>query len=151
MSIQLRLDAAALAALFPEGSQARVDLQQAVVAEFAKKYIKPSAAGLQAMVDKARAEAVAEVMKELGLSRGAYSSNPVKLSDGVKYEIDQAARAAVREHSRERIEDYAKNAAATTAHDAKVLVSRLVDEEIRASIRAKVQEASNAVLGVTKA
>lgn len=151
MSIQLRLDAAALATLFPEGSQARVDLQQAVVAEFAKKHIKPSAAGLQAMVDKARVEAVAEVMKELGLTRGAYSSNPVKLSDGVKYEIDQAARSAVREHSRERIEDYAKSAAATIAHDAKVLVSRLVDDEIRASIRAKVQEASNAVLGVTKA
>lgn len=40
MSIQIRLDAGALNALFPEGSQARVDLQACVIAEFTKKMFR---------------------------------------------------------------------------------------------------------------
>lgn len=39
MSIQLKLDAAALAALFPEGSQVRLELQQAVINETVRKIV----------------------------------------------------------------------------------------------------------------
>ncbi len=38
--IQLRLDAGAIAALFPEGSEARVKLQHAVIQEFCRHNIK---------------------------------------------------------------------------------------------------------------
>jgi hypothetical protein len=40
--ILLRINAQALEALFPEGSQARVDIQASVIDEFTRKYIKPS-------------------------------------------------------------------------------------------------------------
>lgn len=65
MSIQIRLDAGALNALFPEGSQARVDLQACVIAEFTKKLFR------QYMPDEAVKTIEAEA-KKLGeeLTRG---------------------------------------------------------------------------------
>lgn len=42
MSMSIKLDAAALAALFPEGTEARVELQRAVLAEFCRQHIKAS-------------------------------------------------------------------------------------------------------------
>lgn len=68
MTIQLRLDTTALAALFPEGSEARLDLQRAVVNQFITQYIKPTMIrdDVMRMVTAARSEAVAQVTKELG-------------------------------------------------------------------------------------
>lgn len=42
MSVELKLDRSALEALFPEGTEARVKLQQAVIQNFAQSYIKGS-------------------------------------------------------------------------------------------------------------
>ena len=63
MTIQLRLDSAAIEKLFPEGSTARVDLQQAVIAEFVRKTVKPYALGsdIELRISRARSEAIREV------------------------------------------------------------------------------------------
>ena len=55
MTNVLRLDAGAIAALFPEGSEMKLELQNAVIAEFAKKNFYSRASipdGVEAMVTK---------------------------------------------------------------------------------------------------
>lgn len=85
MSIQLRLDVPALQALFPEGSEARLDLQRAVVSQFITQYLKPSMIrdDVMRMVTAARAEAVAQVMREMG----AQSTWGAGISDSFKLQL----------------------------------------------------------------
>ena len=56
--VKLQLNAEALAALFPEGSQARLELQNAVVAEFVRKQLKEKVFGSDVFttIDRVRAE-----------------------------------------------------------------------------------------------
>jgi len=55
MSITLKLDTAALLTLFPEGSQAHLDLQQCVIQQLINRRFRPSDA-LQLGIDKATSE-----------------------------------------------------------------------------------------------
>ena len=59
MTVVIKLDAGALAALFPEGSEARTNLTHAVVVDFARKCIKKDFEGpaFRALQDVASAEA----------------------------------------------------------------------------------------------
>mgnify|MGYP003542794378 CR=1 FL=1 len=62
MSIQLKLDTNALMTLFPEGSEARLELQQAVLNEAAKRSLKGIT---QQELVKAISPAVTKIKKEL--------------------------------------------------------------------------------------
>jgi hypothetical protein len=103
MSIQLRLDASALAALFPEGTEARVELQRAVIAEFAKQHIKPSMVtyNVQAIVDAAKKTAVADALRDLKLSTG-FGSN-FELSTQFKRQVHERAAESVNALVRDQV------------------------------------------------
>jgi len=96
MSIQLRLDAQALAALFPEGSEARVELQRAVITEFAKQHIKPSMVthNVESLVNAAKSAAVADALRDLGMGTG-YPGSKFELSHQFKRRILEQAADAV--------------------------------------------------------
>jgi hypothetical protein len=112
MSIQLRLDAPALAALFPEGSTARVDLQNAVMAQFINHYLKPNIVTAEVLkqVEAAKSVAVSEVMRALSIRNW---SN-VELTEDFKRQIRKTANDQVeqliRTVAQDRAEEYALRA-----------------------------------------
>ena len=68
MSIQLKLDTNAVESLFPEGSEVRVQLQNAVIAEMTKRLydkamkeaVNEALSGLRAVIDEKAKEVIQE-------------------------------------------------------------------------------------------
>lgn len=137
MSIQLRLDAPALAALFPEGSQARLDLQQAVVAEFVGRHLKPRmvAAEVMSVIEKARRDAVQEILSELHVT----SAWTPKLSEKFLATLREEARAAVTVKMGEMIIDAVEEKASYVAHNANAAVTRISDKVMRDMLSEKLK------------
>lgn len=151
--ILLRLDPRALAALFPEGTQARADLQQAVIAEFVRKNLRPDALGgdVRDQIERARADALSavngakyevasKVIQELGAVRGAWGKLEIK--GDMKDAVAEAARQAVRDEISKavalHVEAATEKLRSTVAHDAQAAINRLIDSEIRAAVKARV-------------
>lgn len=122
MTMQLRLDADALAKLFPEGSQARVELQNAVVAEFIKKHVsdKLVADDVQRLIKSAKSEAVTEVMRELGVHS---QWGNVVLSDTFKNKLKEQVREQVTSH----IHQSATDAAMTLREDLGPMIEKRIE------------------------
>ena len=152
--IKIQLNADALAALFPEGSGARIELQNAVVAEFTKKHLRESAFGpaVKERVERARADALAAVssaknevftqtVQQLGADTHGWGG--VRLSTDLVRRVSDEAHKQVNEQIlssvAERVKAAAGGLSTTIAHDVRVAVNSLVDAEIRAAVRAKVQ------------
>lgn len=151
--ILLRLDASALNALFPEGTQARAELQQSVVAEFIRKNIKPNAMGedTREQIERARGDALRaiktakdemsnKVLADQGVTKDHWGR--VELKNEAKQIINEAARQAVRDEIgkaiTEQIEAQAQTLRGKITSDAQAAVNRLVDSEIRAAVKARV-------------
>ncbi len=69
--ISIKLDAAAMTALFPEGSEGRIELQQAVLNEIVHKLVDRSVGQMRAQIDAAvktefQARLAVEGIKHLG-------------------------------------------------------------------------------------
>lgn len=145
--IKLQLNADALAALFPEGSQARVELQNAVVAEFVRKHIKIAAlgSGIQLQIEKAKKEAIEVALGEFGLKKDTWGA--MKLTSVAQGSIADATRAAVRQEVTDQIAVAVNLAKSTVTHDAQAAVNRLVNGEIATAVKARVQEVAKGVLG----
>jgi hypothetical protein len=150
--IKLQLNAEAIEALFPEGTQARIELQNAVVAEFTRKHLRDKALGdnVQAQIERARADAldavkraksavVDQALTEIGAGK---NYNGVYLSDTMKREIAEQARRAVRDEIAKDVTEHVQAAAANLkaqiTESAQSAVSRLLDTEIRAAVKARV-------------
>ena len=145
--IQLRLDAGALAALFPEGTEARVELQKAVVAEFLKKNSPRLEFDSQmrreiALMRQQAAELCAE---QLGMHRsprcmlglpGAY-----QLTDPMKAQVRDLAHRAMREEAEKSIKPLADGVIKTLLEDIDRKIEAQLDAEILAKVRAKVHTA----------
>lgn len=142
MSIQLKLDAAALEALFPPGSEVRVELQNAVIAEFLRKNIKPSLMGgpTMAAVAKARETVTQELLKEHGVIKGTWGE--YKLTPEAVNALRVEVKAAV-----SSIHDSVTSATAalggTMKHDIQAALNRMVNAEIRDAVKARVQAVVN--------
>lgn len=95
MTIELKLDTNALESLFPAGSEARVNLQKAVIANFIRAHVKPSfvTAEVEKLVKEAQTEAVKQVLAEMGLR--PHWNGTTTLSDTAKREIELQARRAL--------------------------------------------------------
>lgn len=145
--IKLQLNADAIAALFPEGSQARVELQNAVVAEFVRKHIKIAAlgSGIQLQIEKAKKEAIEVALGEFGLKKDTWGA--MKLTGAAQGSIADATRAAVRQEVTDQIAVAVNLAKGTVTHDAQAAVNRLVNGEIATAVKARVQEVAKGVLG----
>lgn len=145
--MQIRLDTAALSALFPEGSEARVELQSAVMAEFVRKNIKPGAMGTDfqaVLVGEARnladqikrgiADAKHSVFKEIGVAMPRSEWDQVQLNQQQLQAIRNAAREAVSnaltEVINERIQFHATKLEGTISHNIEAALNRLTNEEL---------------------
>lgn len=143
--VVLRLNAEALAALFPEGSQARLDLQAAVVAEFVRKNLKPSTLGsaVQAQLTDLRHEVQAEVYKAkqafiddlLAQQGAAEHDGRIVLSKILKESIRKAFIAEFSKVRGEVIDEAVeKNRAYIHAEAA-----RLTQDELRKTLNARIR------------
>lgn len=153
MTILLRLDTNAVDALFPEGTQARVELQQAVIAEIIRRQIKPEALGESVTsqiaaaradalnaIKRARDDAAGRAFEEQGVAKSTWGG--VELKPGAKAVINEAARQAVRDEITnviaEQIGIQAERLRGTVTHDAQAAVNRMIDREIQAAVKARV-------------
>ncbi|MBS49922.1 MAG: hypothetical protein CMN60_21355 [Sphingobium sp.] len=101
MSIQLKLDTNAVESLFPEGSEVRVQLQNAVIAEMTKRLydkamkeaLNEALSGLRAVIDEKAKEVIQE---EIAKVENTYSINPkVTLSNRILENIRSQAASVV--------------------------------------------------------
>lgn len=128
MTVEIKLDTNAMNALFPEGTEARVNLQKAVIANFAKTNLKPSQVvqkEVMAEIDKEAKKITEEVLRELqvkGPIRGwtdtwilkpEFEANIRKV---IKEKIDQMIHSAV---------------CAAEENVARIVKSRIDDEVVR--------------------
>lgn len=158
--MMLRLDAAALAALFPEGSQARVDLQNAVVAEFIRKNFRDAALGddVRKKLESARADALTEVdrarqlimsgaLEAAGLKKDSWGG--WKLSDEGQRAVKDAAQSVVRAAAVEAAEAAMPGVQAKVEDTVRVRLNQIIDSEARAAVR-RHMDALMAGLGMPK-
>lgn len=153
--MMLRIDASALATLFPEGTQARVDLQNAVVAEFIRKNFRDAALGedVRAKLEAARTDALAEVK----LARAAIMSSAIeaaglkrdrtwdawKLNPEGQKAVEDAARAVIRNAATEAAEAAMPGVRAKVEDAVRVRINQLIDSEARAAVRKHVEAVIN--------
>lgn len=112
MSIQLRLDAPALAALFPEGSTARVDLQNAVMAQFINHYLKPNIVTAEVLkqVEAAKSVAVSEAMRALSIRNWSNVELTEDFKRQIKKTTSDQVEQLIRTVAQDRAEEYALRA-----------------------------------------
>ncbi len=162
MTLQLSLDTPSLVALFPEGTQARVDLQSAAINEFVSRHLKASisrstvqeeleAALDQIKIDISAAEdkIVKAALGDIGIRKDYYGG--VLLNDHVKAVIKEQTEQYVKDFVTETIKEQVtlatSNLQGVIANNCSVVVKGLVDAEISAAVKAKVAEVSKALLG----
>ena len=155
MTIQLRLDSAAIEKLFPEGSTARVDLQQAVIAEFVRKTVKPYALGsdIELRISRARSEAIREVDDAI---KSCYAKEVERagltLTKEWQPQVSAETRALIRnaaytevrqtimEAIKGKIEDIMKRIQGTIEHDCQVAVNNAIKEQSIKSVTERLNE-----------
>ena len=147
--VQLRLSSAAIATLFPEGSTARVELQNAVAQEFIKKHIRPNSMKdeVLAFIKASKEEAIRTVLAEIGVSTVSWNQK-LTLSDTLKRGIYDVTKEQLKESLAVEIEATVKSAADTLLagikRDLTVKVNALAEAEIHKQVIAKVTTALNA-------
>lgn len=94
MSIQLKLDSAAMAALFPEGSEIRLELQQAVINETVRKLVDRELSGTRAYIDTQCKKIVSEALAKEGLTSKLWTG--VRLSDDYTKKLESLTTEAAR-------------------------------------------------------
>lgn len=145
--IKLQLNPEALVALFPEGGAARLELQNAVIAQFLRQHIKIAALGdgVKYQVEKAKKEAMLEAMKGVGFKTDVYGN--VQPTEESRRTLAQEARRAVRDELADALNAAVAAHAASVQSSAREAVNLLVNVEIAAAVKARVQEVAKGVLG----
>src|ERR1035437_10000265 len=138
MSITIKLDTPAMNTLFPEGSEARVELQKAVLANFCASALKPSWLGeaVTRTVAIAKDAAIREVLSEIGIVQ-KYGS--LTIPDSLRLRFKDEARSAVHECVAPLIKEAVLERTATLGDGVRFEVSRMVDAKIDAEINEAVR------------
>lgn len=146
--IKLQLNADAIAALFPEGSQARVELQNAVIAEFCRKNIKNSlviSSSIEKKIEAARSQVIEDAVFKLGMDKGSYGT--ITVGTAVKEKIHVAVRDAMMTDVNNMIGAMVETLRGTIEHNAKVAVNRMTDKMIADILKERVQKVTQGLLG----
>jgi len=146
MALQLRLDATALAALFPEGSEARVELQRAVTDEFIRKHLnsKLVADEVVGLLNRAKQEAITEATRKLCDSHG-WAYNNV-LSDTFKARIREEAQHFVYDETRKIVKAECERFSNNIEQTIIDRMETLIDTTARAHVSTKLKERLNSAL-----
>ena len=130
-----KLDAAALTSLFPEGSQARLELQQTVMSEIVRKIVDRDVANMKAVIDAA---VKLEFAARLGVEGIKHSGMTVTLSD--------PARRAIAEQAQKVYVDAVNKAVAAVAEPELESIRRKLNVALDTGLRAQVQEQAKIAL-----
>jgi 23S rRNA U2552 (ribose-2'-O)-methylase RlmE/FtsJ len=142
MTIQLRLDGPALAALFPEGTEARIELQKAVVAEFVRKHMTAAVPeDVKKLVVEQRAKAVQDVLREFGgISTFGVQLTPI-FKDAVRNEVRKAVHEFVTQQLQASLAETTKDLLSETDTYVRKHVEIKTDEAIDKAVRARFDSA----------
>jgi hypothetical protein len=102
MTIALSLDRDALEALFPEGSEVRLQLRGAVLDQAVKRYAAKDWPEIQQQVKRITDSAFREALATQGL-RVTYG-NTVQLSEEIKTAMRQQAKELIQQHMAEELD-----------------------------------------------
>lgn len=92
MTIHLKLDTAAVAALFPEGSEARLELQQGVINQIVNRLVDRELSSTRNFVADQCKSVVAKALEKEGLTSKLWSG--VDLSVSYKEKLQKATKEA---------------------------------------------------------
>ena len=159
MTMRLQIDTKGLEALFPEG-QARVDLQNAVTAEFARKHFDRALVdnalrnmatemevGLAAKINKAKQETADVVAAKLGLTINPGYYRDVNLPPAIALQIETGVRDAITARIKEAVEsERAKVTEQVTMRLSELLRTTIRDEVHRQVSKALATQVGEAVM-----
>jgi valyl-tRNA synthetase len=141
MSIQLKLDASAMLALFPEGSEARLELQQTVINEVVRKVIDRELSATRKHIGEQCKLIVEQALHVEGLASKLW--NGVKLSEETEKRLQSQARdAATTAVSKAMYE-----AMAPLIADMDARIKRYADGELQARLNVMAKAALRGALG----
>lgn len=149
--ITLQLNSAALAALFPEGSSARLELQRGVIQNFVATQVRPSALlGGDAEMRKRLTDAVDDarriVEREVTEFRAALLRRGGVRTDLSRYTLSEEAKAIIREQAQAEIAAVAREAISAALPQLDARINELVREQVAAlTARAAMEAVSEAV------
>jgi hypothetical protein len=128
----------ALDALFPVGSEARIQFANSAVKAFCEQQIKPSHMGdvVNLQIQKVRGDIVQEVLKDIG---AIHTHRGIAFTDDFKAKLRAAAMVQMDEVMKEAIRESAKGALLT----AQAQVSASVKDQVRLEANKAVREAVN--------
>lgn len=160
MTIQLKLDVAALNTLFPEGTEARVELQSAVIAAFTRKHLKETALGndvhkaineakreILENLEQAKREVQIQTLKELGLRKdwaGSFimlGNENTLIRSLISAAVKEALNSEIRNTIAESITKQIERHRGTIQHDIQVALNRIVVEEVTEAVKTKINNA----------
>lgn len=140
MSVQLKLDAQAMTALFPEGSEIRLALQQAVINEVARNIVDRNITNLRSQIDATCMAHFERVLADQGIKRH-YSG--WQISPEIKATINDAAKLSFSSEVSKAID-----AVAQPALDE---IRRKLDAQLETGLRARLDAlAREALRGALK-
>ncbi len=148
--IQIKLDIPALNALFPEGTEARVQLQKSCIENFAHAHIKNIGTEAKAMIEDARVRTIKQIEDQYTKKDPSSWGNRL-LSDDMKRKITDEAEHQIRSQIRDSIDKAIQNTVETL--DFNKRIERLLNEHIdrytnqcvQKMIQEKFQQAMNAL------
>lgn len=135
MSIQLKLDAAAMAALFPEGSDIRLELQQAVINETVRKLVDRELTATSAFIERQCKSIVEQALLTAGLASKVWQG--VKLSD----ETEKRLKAQATEAATNAVSKAVYDAMAPLVADIDARIKRYADSEMQVRMNAMAKQA----------
>ena len=140
MSIQLKLDAPAIAALFPEGSEIRLELQQAVINETVRKVVDRELSATRRYIGECCKKIVEDALAKEGLTSKVWSGVALtkEYEDRLKVLTTEAARTAFHK--------YVSEAMAPMIADLDKRIKDRMDAEMTAKLNTLAKEALRGAL-----
>jgi sugar phosphate isomerase/epimerase len=135
--MKIQLDSAALAALFPEGSETRVQLQNAVIAEFTRRHLKLHAEDTQKRIDSEVRKTIKEALEKEGVD---VTYGLVTFSLELKEKIRKQALEEFERACREAVREAAKEVRVEFEHTVKQKIAERVTSATEQAIQLGVME-----------
>jgi hypothetical protein len=143
--VKIQLDTAAMDKLFPEGTQARVDLQTSVIASLAGRYLKPGAE-LEKSLKEHQQKAVNQACAEFGLKRATWGNG---------FDLTAMASERIKEQAMDTVNTQIRNIVNTQLKetlegiDARIQqrINYEINEIVKAKVAARFKEISEKIVG----
>jgi len=147
MTLQLKIDTNALTALFPEGTEIRLKLQNAVIDQVVRRLAIKQVADIEARISTAvalEAQLHLQNVRDVKITGGNYS-HPVRYTLGEAFKasvaraVDDAVRDAIQQELNKvrevQIEEISKRALGVLEHNLNAGLEQRIDKLIKTSFR----------------